>query len=181
MKTLLLRHVESLSNLGNIADSQIDSDLSEKGLNDAINLIPTLNKYKFDAFVVSPLQRTIKTIQPFLDTISNPNIITTKLLLERDLGEYTGSPLGTFQKYCEENNLDRISTRPQGGESIVDVLERAKILIAELKKDYSDKTVLICGSKVLLLCLEVAITNKEIKDYYSFKSFENGELKEFDV
>ena len=179
MKICLLRHTESTSNKANKADSQIDADLTEKGLKDAEELISTLNKYKFDIFVVSPLKRTIQTIQLFLDTFNNPKIITSELTLERDLGEFTGTQMGTFQKYCDDNKLNRVTCRPKGGESILDVYKRAETFLSEIKENYLNKTVLVCSSKNFLLCLEIAIRGKKIQDFYSFKPLELGELREF--
>ncbi len=180
MKIYLLRHVESSSNKAKRADSQKDVELTKKGQEDAQKLIPILNQYSFDIFIVSPLKRTSQTIQPFLETINKPEIITNKLILERNLGKFTGTPIGTFQKYCDDNNLDKVSCRPQNGESIVDVYKRAKEFLSELRTNYPEKSILVCSSKNFLGCLEIAITGKNIADYYSIKSFELGELREFD-
>jgi broad specificity phosphatase PhoE len=181
MKIYLLRHVESLSNKENRADSQKDVELSKKGQEDAQKLIPILNQHSFDFFIVSPLRRTLQTIQPFLEIINKPQVIVSGLTLERNLGKFTGTPMGTFQKHCDDNELDKISCRPQNGESIEDTYKRAKKLLAEIKQNYPHKSILICSSKNFLGCLEIAITGKNIAGYYSIKSFELGELRKFNL
>jgi broad specificity phosphatase PhoE len=179
MKIILLRHVESESNKGNKADSQIDSELTEEGREKAKKLIPQLKKLKIDVIIVSPLKRTLDTIKPFLESLkSKPKIIVGKLTSERDLGKFTGSKIGDFQEYCNKNNLDKVFQKPEGGESIFDTYKRAKKLFSSLKKNYKRKNILICGHKNFLLCLEIVITNKRIEKYYSYPPLKTGEIKE---
>jgi len=179
MKLVLLRHVESESNKADKADSQIDAELTEKGKEDAQKLACSLKKYNFDIFIVSPLIRTLQTIQPFLDTLVTPKVITEKLILERDLGNFTGTPMGTFQEYCKKNKLDLVSHTPKNGESILETYNRAKLFLSKLKTSYQDKTILVCGHKNFLNCLIMAIENKDINDYYGLSSIKLGEIKEF--
>lgn len=179
MKIYLLRHAESISNKSNLADSQIDSELSSEGREDANKIRYELQKIQPDVFFVSPLQRTRQTLQSFLETLENPIVIESDLLLERDLGDYTGTPINTFQKYCEDNNLDKVSTRPLNGESLLDVYAKIMRFLEEVKNKYSNKKVLICGSKNNLMCLQIATESKNITDYYSFPSFKTGELRSF--
>ncbi|MFH1307990.1 MAG: histidine phosphatase family protein [archaeon] len=180
MKIILLRHSESISNKEDKADSQIDSGLTVKGKKDANELISKLKKLKMDLFIVSPLKRNLQTIQPFLETINKPKVIISELTLERNLGDFTGSEMGAFQKYCDENKLDKVFYRPKNGESIADTYERAKKFLKSLKK-YSDKKILVCGHKNFLMCLEILIKNEDIKDYYNFIPLKNSEIREFNV
>ena len=164
-----------------MADSQIDSGLSLEGQKCAEELseeLKTVNPY---IFFVSPLARTRQTIQPFLDTLGNSVVLESQLLLERDLGDFTGTPMGAFQKYCDDNNLDKITTRPPSGESLEDVYTKTVQFLKDLKNKYPDKTVLVCGSKNNLMCLQIAIEGKNISDYYSFPPFKTGELRRFEI
>lgn len=179
MKIILLRHAETTSNKENKADSQIDAGLTEKGQADAIDLIGKLEELKVDVFVVSPLKRNLQTIQPFLDTLDDPEVIVSELTIERNLGDFTGTPMGAFQEYCDDNNESRVFCRPNNGESIADTYERAKKFLQFLEDNYADKTVLVCGHKNFLMCLEVLLQKSDINDYYNFKSLENAELREF--
>lgn len=181
MKIYLLRHSESTSNKALLADSQIDAELSDQGQENTLRLVEILKKINPDVFFVSSLKRTLKTIQPFLDTLKEPTVIESPLLIERNLGVFTGSKLGTFKKYCEENNLNRVTFRPEKGESVLDTYNRAVNFYAEIKGNFSDKKVLICSSMVVLMCLEIITKGKEIMDYYQFPRFEPGELREFET
>ncbi len=177
MKIYLSRHTQSKSNEANLADSQIDAELSSRGLGDAQHLVNDLQEIKPDVFYISPLKRTYETIKPYLNTLENPIVIKSPLLLERDLGDFTGTPMGAFQKYCDENNLNKITTRPPNGESLSDVYEKVQKFWEEIKQKYPDKIILICGHKNNLMCLQVVIENKNIMDYYSFSALKTGELR----
>ncbi len=181
MKIILLRHSDTTSIKMNKAGSRIDAELTDKGRKNAQALIPKLKKFKIDVFIVSPLKRTLQTIQPFLNTISEPKLVTNNLTIERDLGDFTGTPMGSFQKYCDENNFDKIFHKPKNGESIVDTYERAKKFLTFLKKNYANKTILICGHKNFLMCFEILIRDSDIKDYYKFKSLKLAEIREFTI
>lgn len=180
MKIYLLRHSESTSNQSQMADSQLDVDLSPKGQVEAVHLSKKLAEIKPDIFIVSPLKRTRQTIQPYLNTLDNPKVEESRLLLERDLGDFTGTPMGTFQKYCDDNKLDRITTRPPNGESLMDVYAKAKEMLVYLKSNYADKVVLVCGSKNNLMCLQIAIEGKSMADYETFPVFTPAELRELE-
>ncbi len=180
MKLSLLRHTQSLGNKQKIAGSIMDHELSEEGKKDAKELVPVLSKNKYDFFIVSPLKRTTQTIQPFLDTLEKPKVATEPLTLERDLGKFTGTPMGTFTKHCEENDLDGVSYRPENGESIIDVFERAKKFFALITEKYMNKSILISGHKVFLHCLALLLTDEPVEKYYSCKQLANGEIAEFE-
>lgn len=180
MKLFLLRHTQSLGNKEKIAGSIIDHELSEEGKKDAKELVSVLSKNKYDFFIVSPLKRTTQTIQPFLDTLEKPRVVMEPLTIERSLGEFIGTPRGTFAKHCEENDLDRVSYRPKNGESIVDVFERAKKIFALITEKYKDESIFICGHKVFLHCLALFLTNEPVEKYYSRKQLANGEIVKFE-
>lgn len=182
MKIILLRHAETHSNKANKADSQIDSGLSEKGLEESRIIADKLKDYHIDLFVVSPLKRNLETIQPYLDTIKNPRLVQNALTLERDLGDFTGSAMGTFQKYCDENGYDKVFHKPKNGESIADTNKRAKQFLSYLQNQFAEcKTVLICGHKNFLLCLEILLRGQDIKEYYKNKALSNSEIRAIDI
>ena len=181
MKLYLLRHTESIGNEKGTAYSIMDLGLSEKGKKDAVKLIPNLSKNSYDVFIVSPLGRTIQTIQPFLDTINQPMVIIEPLTIERDLGEFVGTPLGTFTKYCENKGVDKVSCKSEKGESIKDVYRRAKRFLDLITKKYNNKSILITGHKVFLHCLTLILTSIPVDKYYSEEQLTNGEIKKFKI
>lgn len=181
MKIYLLRHAKSIGNERKILDSCMDLGLSKKGFKEAQELVPILKKNKFDVFIVSQLKRTIQTIKPYLNTLSNPKVVINDLTLEREGGEFTGGPQSGIRDYCDKNNLNKVTFRPPKGESISDVYKRAKKFVKFLNDNYNNESILICGHKNFLLTLEVAITDKPIKDYYSYEALDNNEIREFSL
>lgn len=181
MRIFLLRHTESLSNKQEIAGSRMDTELSERGIEEAQELVATLSENNYDLFVVSPLKRTIQTIRPFLDTLKNPRVITEPLTIERDLGEFTGTPSGTFTRHCKENNLDKVLFRPGNGESVIDVYERAKKFFNLAVEQYKEESILICGHEIFLRCLELVLSGEPVEKYYLIRPLSNGEIREFKV
>jgi len=177
MKIILLRHAQSTSNQANRADSQIDSELSPQGKKDAETLVSKLSMFTIDLFVVSPLIRTKQTIQPLLNKYKHPAVIFSDLTLERNLGDWNGTPLGAFQKYCDEHHFNKITHRPKNGESIQDLYQRALQFLSFLKEHITKKTILVCGHKNFLLCLEIALTDKNIANYYVHTALEPTQFR----
>lgn len=183
MKIFLLRHAQTLDNLSGINGARTNSPLTDEGKKQTKQLIPQLKKNKYDVIFVSPAHRTLETVQPYIDSLKKfkPEIISSNLIHERDLGELTGTPKGAINKYKEENNIkeDKIVWRPPKGESILDVTERAKEFLKLLKEKYSNKSVLICGHQNFLRCLELLLLKKSPYEFYSDNppKLKNGELR----
>ncbi|MEK6934881.1 MAG: histidine phosphatase family protein [Nanoarchaeota archaeon] len=76
-------------------------------------------------------------------------------------------------------NKKKFKRRVAEWESILDVFERAKKFVKYLKETYNNENILIVGHKNFLMCLEIVLTGKDIMHYYSFKSLENAEIREF--
>lgn len=138
----MLRHTHSIGNEKQIidsTDSKFDLGLSKKGKQQAKELVPKLRGHNFDVFIISSLKKTIETIKPFLETQSDPKIITKELTLERNTWEFIGKPKGAINKFCEKHKIkDRISFNPQGGESILEVYKRAKQFLQFLKVKFTN-------------------------------------------
>lgn len=182
MKIILLRHAETTSNKLNQADSQIDAELTAGGKKNSRLLIAKLKKINIDVYIISPLKRCLRTIQPYLNTLKDkPGVITSDLTIERNLGDFTGTAMGTFQKYCEDNKHNKVFYQPSNGESIAETYQRAQQFFNFLQKQYVNKTILICGHKNFLMCLEILIRNKDIKNYYKFKALQVGEMRKFKI
>jgi len=184
MKLFLLRHLPTRDNELNINGSRTNTPLSETGLKLAQDLITKLSVNKYDLFIVSPLQRTQQTIQPFLDTLENPKIIIDPLINERDLGLLTNSRRddGQVAKHQTEQGVSKTAWIPPQGESVYDVQNRAKIFLEKLR-DLKEESVLVCSHQIFLRCLEMLILNKPIETAYQdpLPLFENGELRLYEI
>ncbi len=168
MKRYVLLHAHTKDREEGRKGSLTDTSLSELGEKEAEDLVPTLKKNTYDIFFVSSLRRTADTLTPFLGTLINPEVIINDLTIERDLGLLTNTTREQFKTYLKDHEVvDRISWQPPKGESILQVQERAKKFLEYLKNNFADKTVLVCGHKVFLRCLELLIIGKPIGEFYS--------------
>ena len=183
MDLYVIRHTKSYGNDLNILDSiskKYDKGLSKKGSIQARELIPKLKKHKFDLFIISSLNRTKDTIMPYLKTLENPKVIVSDLTLERNGGIFTGMKNTAIKEYCNKNEIkDLVSFRPENGESILEVYERAKKFIEYLKTNFKSESILLCGHKNFISCLEIVLKKKVIKDYYKYPAPENGEIRKY--
>jgi len=182
MKLYLLRHTE-IYNPDNIDYYRTDLELSKEGKEHAKELVKELGKHRYDVIFVSPMKRTRQTIKPFLKTLKNPKVIYEDLIIERHTGEFNGKyPKNCFLDYCLKNNLNRVSFRPKGGESLLDVTKRAKKFLDFIKKNYKDKSVLVVSHGNVLRCLEGLVKKIDPMDFYNKLTLSApGELKAFDV
>jgi broad specificity phosphatase PhoE len=170
MKIYLLRHAVTSDNELGVLASRTDTPLSEKGKKQALVLIGELKNNIYDIFFVSPLQRTLQTIQRYLDTLDNPIIITDARTIERDLGIFTKTHRGdgVVKKHRKKYyGGDTIYWIPLGGESIRDVFKRAQDFFQWLCRNHYDKRILICGHQVFLRCSELIILDRPIEDFYT--------------
>lgn len=166
----LLRHALSTDNEKGINGSQTDAPLSDKGKKMAKDLVPELSKKNYNLIIVSPLKRTLQTVQPFVDSLNHKiSVDVNPLTIERDLGDLTNTLAGDGQikAHRERSKQDRISWVPPNGESILDVYKRAKKFFEEIKEKYPSKTILICSHQNFLRCLEMLLLNRPINDFYS--------------
>ena len=111
-------------------------------------------------------------------------VIVNRLTLERDAGEFIGTKgnmTDAISKYAKKYKKSKISFKPKNGESLFGVYKRAKKFIQYLRNNFKDKSILICGHKAFLLCLEIVLRNKNIKNYYSFKEPNTGEIRKFNL
>ena len=186
MRLLVVRHNESVGNVAQVIDDNSnkkrdENGLSEKGKKQSEELAKKLKDYKINVVILSPLKRTLETVKPYLDKYPSM-VITSSLTLERNAGVFVGQPKNAIKDYCLENNItDRVSFRHDGGESILDVYERAKKFVSYLKKNFKNETILICGHVNFLECLDIILNNLDISKFYEYKPLENGQLKEYSL
>ncbi len=168
MEIYLLRHLSTVDTEQGVNGSRSDTPLSESGKKQAQELVSVLSKHNFDLFIVSPLMRTKQTLQPYLDTLDNPKVITEPLTIERDLGLLTNtrSGDGKIEAHRKDQGTDKISWRPPEGESILDVYERAKKFLDKLKNIDAGR-ILICGHQNFLRNLELLLLKRPPEDFYS--------------
>jgi len=128
-RIVLLRHAHSTANLKNVLAGRTEGVvLSSKGENQATELVERIGKSRFDAVVVSPIQRCSQTIAPWLAAYGNGTVpLVDEGFSEVDYGMWTGKSLAVLQrnklwKIVQEHPSQMVF--PQG-ESLMEMQSRA--------------------------------------------------------
>lgn len=150
MQLTILRHAESVYNEKRLLQGRIDCDLSEKGIKDTLNRTINFDSSKFDICFCSPLKRTVKTAEML---VPNIKIIKDNRIIERSLGDWEGSPVSDEKIFL----LNNINSTPPNGESTIEITSRVNDFINYLKKNYSDKRLLIITHAGIVYALQVAL------------------------
>ena len=128
-RIVLLRHAHSTANLKNVLAGRTEGiALSSKGENQAAELVERIGKSRFDAVVVSPIQRCSQTIAPWLATYGKGVVpLVDEGFSEVDYGTWTGKSLAVLQrnklwKIVQEHPSQMIFPE---GESLMEMQSRA--------------------------------------------------------
>jgi probable phosphoglycerate mutase len=151
MKIYLARHGQNEDNLNGLLNGHRDlplTDLGREQAREAALNIKNLN-LKFDVVYSSPLIRAFETAQIISKESNQPEPVAHPLLIERNLGEMSGRPIASIKEYCGDNILvtDVVTyfLSYEGAETFPDLIERAKLLLEELKVRHSNDSILLVG------------------------------------
>ena len=137
MKLYVIRHGQTNTNKHHQVNGRKDSKLTLIGKLQAIKTGIKLTDKKFDLVFSSPLSRAVKTAH----LITTGPVIIDPRLIERSYGKFEGIkkkdfPYREYWKYHKNLSDNDV-------ESVKEVVKRAEKLIKDLKKKYSNKTVLL--------------------------------------
>lgn len=170
MKLILVRHGETDHNKTGTHMGQLDVPLNERGLQQARLVGERLAHEHIDAIYTSDLQRASATAKCIVSFHPNVKVINDVLLRERNVGILEGQPIQPEDhiRKSRGGSADR-SRRPENGESIHDVKERAQTWLTKILSEHPDKTILVVGHGLYLyVLLEVAIENGADADREDF-------------
>jgi probable phosphomutase (TIGR03848 family) len=128
-RIVLLRHAHSTANLKNVLAGRTEGiSLSTKGEKQAIELAEKIGDMRFDAVVVSPIQRCSQTLEPWLQTYGKGiSPVIDEGFSEVDYGTWTGKSLAVLQRnklWKTVQNHPSQMVFPQG-ESLLEMQSRA--------------------------------------------------------
>ena len=165
MKLVLVRHGQSVYNLENRFTGWKDVDLTDQGINEAIQAGKVLkkNKFKFDAAYTSNLKRAKETLSLILGELnSSIEPITSQALNERDYGDLIGQnkkeaaiEFGEEQVQIWRRSYD---TPPPGGESLKMTCDRTLPYFKKILKNlHNDSNIIIAahGNSIRAIVMEV--------------------------
>ena len=143
----LTRHGKTLWNLEKRLQGSGDSELTEEGINQAIELGEEISKMDIDVIYTSPIKRAYRTAKEIKANL-NINVVSDDRLKEINFGEYEGSTeeelleLGLGKEIAEIFN-GNMKVQAPGGESLAELYNRVKDFLDELLVLEKDKNILI--------------------------------------
>ena len=147
-------HGTTVDNQNEICSGWHDSELSDLGIQQSIELKSKIEDRYFDVVFCSDLKRAVHTAK--LVFKGKVEIIQDIRLRECNFGKYNGQPLKRVEPLQEKNIVERFP----GGESLEDVKKRIKDFLVFLNKNYSGKSIAIVAHRAPQLALDVLIKNK---------------------
>lgn len=145
-RLVLWRHGETDYNATSRMQGHLDSALTEVGWNQARFAVPVLARYAPELVLTSDLHRAQDTASVFAQ-VTGVAMRIDKRLRETHLGSWQGlTSAEVDQRWPDARRTWQNDSRfaPPGGETRVDVADRAAELIAELDAEL-DGTVLLCS------------------------------------
>jgi probable phosphoglycerate mutase len=139
MNVYVVRHGETIVNVNNQINGHNEIDLTENGINQALEVAERLKNIKFDAIFCSPLCRTKHTAQ-----IINKNsveVIYDERLMERDSNSMQYLPVSMLDKNLWYSLADNITY--SDSESFKSVLNRVTAFLDETKGHYNYNNILL--------------------------------------
>ncbi|MEI6810686.1 MAG: histidine phosphatase family protein [Candidatus Nomurabacteria bacterium] len=167
-------HGTTTDNEKGLSSGWADVELSELGIQQAINLKDLTKDKHFDVVFCSDLKRAVKTSQLAWEGIYT--ITSDARLRECNYGKLNGSLSSIVEPMQEE---ECITNKFPEGESCEDVEVRIEDFLNFLKKNYDGKSVAIVAHKSPQLALDVLIKGKTWKqafaeDWRKTKSWQAG-------
>jgi probable phosphoglycerate mutase len=168
----IIRHGETdLNKLGIVQGRGMDSELNEKGREQAEAFYRAYKHIPFDKIYTSTLRRTHQTVRKFIDS----NIPWTQYPGLDELGwgihegkESTEQIRSDFETITQNWRAGELHHKFEHGESPLEVKERQLIVLEKLIEENNDKNILICmhgRAMRLFLCL---LTNQPLTEMDTF-------------
>jgi broad specificity phosphatase PhoE len=175
----IVRHGETDWNKEGRIQGRLNSNLTEKGRQNAQLLGERLKEIDFAKIISSPSGRTIETtelIRGERNVLVQPN----KKIMEMDLGPWQGLLKSEIKEQyydvyeCFMNRPDLYQN--EDAESFIDFYKRAEDFLHELKSSKQTGNLLIVTHGLFIKALFLAIKGIEIKDFWTEPTVEGTSL-----
>jgi len=182
LRLVLVRHGQTDANLNRVLQGQSDGELNSTGRQQAEELGRHLKDFRIDQIIASPMRRARDTAAAIAQYHRLP-IKITPLVVEWNCGVLDGVPAEIFRKKLQESEAPLSSFRPEGGETLLEVRQRASAFISDVVANFQDQTVLVCSHGDFMRTLMSLVLRKSIEEAssihfgnasYSILEFENG-------
>lgn len=173
MRLILARHGQTNHNRDSIALGRDDVPLNETGLCQAAALAERLSSETIAAVYASPLQRAASTAAAIAER-HGLGVTIEDDLVEMEVGELDGLPYpeirerfpGLIERWLSESGPEYPFP---GGESLVQVSERAWSVALSLSERHPDETVVAVTHNFVILCLLTRALGLELAKFRRLK------------
>ena len=168
----IIRHGETDYNKsGIIQGGGVNSDLNEKGRNQAGAFYDMYKDIPFDVAYASDLKRSQQTIAPFINAGLTQKILPE--IREMSWGIFEGKSSLSWMKEKYEYMLvewdkGNYDARLEEGESATELLHRVDIFIEEIKKSTASK-ILVCTHGRTLRCIVARLKEQHLREMENVK------------
>lgn len=177
MRIYFTRHGETEWNKKDIIQGQLDSPLTERGIEMGIDLRKKSKEIYFDKIYSSDLGRAIETAKLIAP---NREIIKTSLLREIDVGNWSSRSIHDV-KESDSKRYNDYFNHPEkynrdDGESIRDLLNRVEKFFQEAIYKEEDKNILVIAHGVTIVAMFNIMEKVPIEKFWTNRVRRNGEF-----
>ncbi|WP_455924493.1 histidine phosphatase family protein [Pseudomonas putida] len=177
MDLYVVRHGETWANAEQRYLGSLDPSLTARGREQAkalaANMPPGL-----DALVVSPRLRAMETARILNESLVLP-VQITDCFRERHVGVFEGLTQADakqlYPQLWSRNITRQWGLAPNGGESILDVVERVRGGLIDLESRYSSKRILLVAHGFVAKTIR-ALARSDFSDFYTWQLSNGGML-----
>jgi len=182
MKLLLAKHAETEENRRGVLQGWLPGQLSAEGRRQAGLLAERLKDVAINAIYTSDLHRSCETARTVASYHPNIPVTPERRLRARGLGEFEGKPKNDAAWSALSG--DYFTNRPNGGESLFEVLNNLRPFYRTLLAKHSEDVVFVVGHGEGICTLQNLIVSPSLKNLEGALRAErigNTAMSEFDV
>lgn len=164
-----VRHGETDWNVENKVQGQLDSNLTDKGMEDVLSLQSSIKDISWNTIYSSPSRRALHTAE--LLTRQSKHIICDNRIKEMSLGALEGMTWDDIRKYNQKeyNNYwnDPKKFKIPSGENFFDVKKRVTHFLHDVSQQCKEGNVLVVTHGVIIKIVQVIAQNNDIGELWA--------------
>ena len=181
LRLVLVRHGQTDANLNHMLQGQSDGELNATGIQQVEKLGRHLKDFHIDQVFASTMCRARDTATA-IARYHQLTVKTTSLIVEWNCGVLDGLPAEVFKKQLQESDVPLSSFRPDDGETLAEVQQRAVTFLRDLAANCQDQTILVCSHGDFMRALMSILLKISIEEasgiYFDNASYSIMELRD---